>query len=259
MSSKPSKPTAAGGSTDLSKLSPEARDALQHEALSNDGDRSAVAAVLRENAALSRTVKDQRARIGRMLTLCVIEALTLLVFFGAWIFFFPKYRYIPTKDNQAICQVNSQISPDIMEPDVRDFARDAVLHAYSYDYVNYRKTLNEVAGRWFTDDGQKAFWRSLDTSGNLDKVIKGRLILRSTLMNDPQVQREGRDEQLRDWWEVVVPIWISFYQNGEEQPASRQPFNAIVRVVQVPASQSNKKGILVNVINLSSFLGGSGQ
>lgn len=257
MPSKPTKPAAKSGGAD--SLSPEALDAMQQEALANDGDRSAVGALLREAADLRLTVKDQRARLARMWTVNLIMALTLLVFFGVWVFFFPKYRYIPTTDNRAICEVNSQVSPDIMEPEVTDFARDAVLHAYSYDYVNYRQTLNDVAGRWFTDDGKKAFWRSLDASQNLDKVLKGRLALRATLMNDPQLQREGKDEQLRDWWEVVVPMWISFYQNGEQQPVSRQQFNAIVRVVRVPATRLNSKGILVDRINLSSSLGGSGQ
>jgi len=257
MSSKSTKSVPKNGGGD--KLTPETRDALLQEILANDGDRSAVAAVLRENATLRLQVKDQRSRLWRVWTVNVILVLTLLVFFGAWVFLFPKYRYIPTTDNRAICEVNSQVSPDIMEPEVTDFARDAVLHAYSYDYVNYRQSLNDVANRWFTDPGKKAFWKSLDDSQNLDKVLKGRLTLRATLMNDPQLQREGKDEQLRDWWEVVVPVWISFYQNGEQQPVSRQQFNAIVRVVRVPATHSNSKGILVDVINLASTVGGNGQ
>ncbi len=257
MANKPKDPADKSGNG--KSASAQALEAAQQEALTHDGDRSAVAAVLRENADLRLKIKDQRSRLARMWTVNLIGGLTLFVFFGAWISFFPKYRYIPTTDNRAICEVNSQISPDIMEPEVRDFARDAILHAYSYDYVNYRQTLNDVANRWFTDAGRKAFWASLDASQNLDKVLKGRLTLRATLTNDPQLQREGKDDQLRDWWEVVVPVWISFYQNGQQQPVSRQSFNAIVRVVRVPATRLNSKGILVDRINLSSNLGGSGQ
>lgn len=252
-----SKPPGKKGERD--NLTPEERDARQQEALINDGDRSALAAVLREAAAARLVVKDQRARLGRVWTVNIILVLVLLLFFGTWLFFFPKYRYIATTDNRAICAVNSQVSPDIMDPEVTDFARAAVLHAYSYDYVNYRQTLNDVANRWFTDNGRKAFWRSLDDSQNLDKVIKGRLTLRATLSNDPQLQRTGKDAQLRDWWEVVVPIWISFYQNGEQEPVSRQQFNAVVRVVRVPATRANSKGILVDVINLAASVGGNGQ
>lgn len=254
-----SKPTGKNRKGEGDNLSAEAREALQQDALTGDGDRSAVASVLREVASTRLIVKDQRARLARVWTVNVILVLILLLFFGVWIFFFPKYRYIATTDNRAICGVNSQASPDIMEPEVTDFARDAVLHAYSYDYVNYRQTLNDVASRWFTDDGRKAFWKSLDDSQNLNKVLKGRLTLHATLSNDPQLQRTGKDAQLRDWWEVVVPIWISFYQNGEQQPVSRQQFNAVVRVVRVPATRANSKGILVDVINLAAAVGGTGQ
>jgi intracellular multiplication protein IcmL len=237
-------------------ISEEQRSDAQNSELLNDANGAAVAAVLRENAALHKTVGDQRKRLWRVWTVNLVLALTLLMCGSVWFFVFPKYRYIPTSDNRAICEVNSQYSPNIMGPEVTDFAREAVLHAYSYDYANYRQTLNDVADRWFTEDGRVQFWHSLDSSGNLDKVLKGRFILRSAIINEPQLQREGTDDKLRNWWEVVVPIWISFYQNGEQTPTSRQAFSAVVRVVQVPATATNTKGILVDVINLAPYVDG---
>jgi len=235
----------------------ESSEQARLDALTSDPDHSTVAAILRENAGTRLEIARLSKSNLRAWAACLVQAVVLLVLLTAWLFFFPKYRFIPTKDNQAICEINSQIAPDIIGPVVTDFAKDAVLHAYSYDYVNYRQTLNDVAARWFTDDGSKAFFRSLDDSGNLEKVIKGRLVLRSATLDVPQLERQGTDERFRSWWEVTVPVQIAFYANGETTPVSRQSFDAVVRVVQVPASRTNSKGISVDMINLSPTVGAS--
>ncbi|WP_240533896.1 DotI/IcmL family type IV secretion protein [Aeromonas veronii] len=114
-----------------------------------------------------------------------------------------------------------------------DYAKDAVVNAYSYDYVNYREALNATAAKWFTDDGRKAFLRSLDESGNLERVLKGRLILRAMATKVPQLEEEGR-RGLQRYWVVQVPVAIEFYSGGDQQPRTRQDFLAGVTIVQTP-------------------------
>ena len=130
---------------------------------------------------------------------------------------------------------------------------DAVIDAYTYDYINYRKSLNETAAKWFTEQGQKNFMRSLDTSGNLDQVIKDRLILYTMATKVPQLEESGRIGT-QHYWVVIVPIVIEFYAGGASDPRTRQHFLANVTIVQTPASATNLKGIAVNSISLSPYI-----
>jgi len=127
------------------------------------------------------------------------------------------------------------------------------VNAYSYDYVNYRESLNATAARWFTDNGRKAFLRSLDDSGNLERVLKGRLTLRAMATRVPQLEEEGR-HGLQRYWIVQVPIAIEFYSGGHQQPRTRQDFLAAVTIVQTPASATNLKGIAVDSISLAPYV-----
>ena len=112
-----------------------------------------------------------------------------------------------------------------------EYAKDTVVEAYTYDYVNYRAAINDVSNRRFTDAGRRRYLASLQDSGNLERVIKGRLILRTMATRTPQLEEEGR-RGLRRYWVVVVPIAIEFYSGGEGQPRSRQDFLAHVTILR---------------------------
>lgn len=220
------------------------------ERLSVDLSDNASASVIRENARLQLDNNSLKQRVLRVWAAVIILGMTLFITVGSILLWFPKYRYIPTTDNTAICEVGTEGSPRISPPTLTEFAKDAAVSAYSYDYINYREALNETAGKWFSDDGRKAYLRSLDESGNLDKVIKGRFILRTMSTNVAQLETEGM-RGLTNFWTVLVPIAIEFYSGGEIQPRTRQDFIATVTIIQVPASATNQKGIVVDSISLS--------
>jgi intracellular multiplication protein IcmL len=213
-------------------------------------DTSSSGAILREVQRLQSDNEVLKSKNLKVWSAFIVLASLLTFTIMAVVSWFPKYRYIPTLDNSGICEVNSETSTRVTPATVLDFGREAVVNAYSYDYINYRETMGEVANKWFTDNGRKAFFASLDESHNLERVIKGRLILRTMATQVAQLEEEGLKANLSKYWVIHVPIAIEFYAGGDDQPKSRQDFIAVVTVVQLKASAKNLKGIAVDSIVL---------
>lgn len=218
--------------------------------LAEDTSDGEAPAVLREVARLQIENAHLKKRNLRIWLTNGMLAVGLVVTVSGVLYGFPKYRYIATSDNQAICQVTPQSTPRVSAADVTNFAKDAVLNSYSYDYVNYRTLINEAASRWYTQNGHRAFMVGLDSSGNLERVIKGRLILRSMATQTPQLEEISPAIGTPQEWTVIVPIAIEFFQGGAETPLSRQEFRASVKVVRTQASANNLRGILVDSVVL---------
>lgn len=218
--------------------------------LAEDSSSGEAPAVLREVARLQIENSHLKKRNLRIWLTNGMLIIGLVVTVSGVLYGYPKYRYIATADNQAICQVTTQSTPRVSAADVTNFAKDAVLNSYSYDYVNYRPLINEAAARWYTQAGRRAFMVGLDASGNLERVIKGRLILRSMATQTPQLEEISPAIGTPQEWTVVVPIAIEFFQGGSETPLSRQEFRANVKVVRTQASANNLRGILVDSIVL---------
>lgn len=232
---------------DTDQKSPE--ESVRALAILSDRDTSAHAATLRENARLEQDNIYLKRQNLRVWSAAGVLSAALFVGVGAAYWWFPKYRYIVTTDNKAICEVNttdsSLVSPAILE----DFAKNAAIDSYSYDYVNYRDSINRALSKWFNQRGRKAFLKSLDDSGNIERVVKGRLIMKSFATNAPQLESEGLEGQHR-FWTVQVPLAIEFYVGGAASPSSTQDFIAEIRVMEEQASALRPNGLGVDAITL---------
>lgn len=165
---------------------------------------------------------------------------------------YPKYRYIVTTDNQKICEVptigKNTISPAALE----NFAQEALLDVYRYDYVNFESQTQQALNRFFTFNGRAAYYDSLSQSGNFEKIKANKLISKASLVRSAQIEKEqvrfGRYE-----WQIAMPIKIEFYKGSsdvsQDQVAS-QSFLAIMTVVQETASKVNPKGVAVDALVL---------
>ena len=220
------------------------------EALASDTSGGEAPAVMREVARLHQENRILKKRNVRVWTLALAMGGAFGLALAAALFLFPKYRYIPTTDNRALCSVSSDTQVRVTPAALTEYAKDAVVESYTYDYVNYRSAINDVATKRYTDSGRKQYLASLQDSGNLERVIKGRLILRTMATRTPQVEEEGR-RGARRYWGVMVPVAIEFYSGGEGQPRSRQDFMAHVTILEQEASAVNLKGIAVDSLVLS--------
>lgn len=218
--------------------------------IATDPTEGEAAAVIREVARLHQENQTLKKRNIRIWTLCGLMGASFTVALASAVFLFPKYRYIPTTDNRALCSVSSDAQVRVSSAGLAQFAKDAVVEAYTYDYVNYKTLVNDISMKWFTDSGRKQYFKSLQESGNLDRVVKGRLILKTMATQTPQIEEEGRRGNVR-YWVVLVPVSIEFYSGGEAQPRSKQHFMAYVTILEQEATAVNLKGIAVDSLVLA--------
>jgi len=227
----------------------QASESAKLESLLNDPSLSPHASVLREMARLqldNTHLKQKNLKVWSLVGF-LLAALALLIYSMFWVF--PKYRYAATRDNKAICEIGTQLESIVTPSTLEDFAKEAAVAAYTYDYVNYRSVIQAATGKYFSAAGRKAYLRSLDDSGNLERVIKGHLIMKAFSTTGPQLESEGM-EGADKVWIVNVPIAIEFYVGGAPAPSNTQDFLAEVKVKQDQATAANLKGISVDSIVL---------
>lgn len=233
----------------------EAAEEAKLLALLDDPTPGAHAAVIREVTGLrldNKRLKRQNLRIWSAFGGVVLVA---GISIGAFFVWFPKYRYVATTDNKAVCDVATQADAPVRPATLEDFAKEAAINSYTYDYVNYRSIINDATNTYFNERGRKAFLKSLDDSGNLERVVKGRLIMKTFATNSPQLENEGREGKAR-YWIVHVPMAIEFYVGGNQTPSNTQDFRAEVKVMQEQASAVNPKGLAVDSIVLKPITRG---
>lgn len=211
---------------------------------------SASGGLIREYARLQLDYANQKKRA----TMAWIAAVFLTICLGitVWsvMFLFPKYRYIPVSNAGAVCEVAAEDSPRVTPIMVIEWAKNTALASYTYDYVNWRETLEAVGNSWYTEKGKRAFRSALASSRNLDRVIQGRYIIRAAVIRNPVIVESHPDS-----WIVDVPISIEFHTGAQQQAQSRQTFAARVTVVRVPATAGNLRGLATENLSLAPFTG----
>jgi intracellular multiplication protein IcmL len=221
------------------------------DAILQDPTPGDAASVIREAKRLEVEVMALRGQIKRAWTTTALLAFVLTCFVFGGLFFFPKYRYIPTLDNAAICSVSTDEAPRVPPEIVRQYAVDGVVSSYSFNFVNWREAINDACNRWFTVAGCRSYQNELQNSGNREKVIKNRLTLRVMATHVPQLESMNAPGiGIQRSWQVLVPIMIEFYDGATDGPKIAQHFIAIVEIVEVIPSALNVKGIAINSIVL---------
>lgn len=220
------------------------------ESISAQIEDSAGGGVIRECARLNLECASLRKRVLRSVAANVILAACLGSM--SWIFFttYPKYRYIPVTNAGAICEVATENNPRVTPAHVMDWAVNTAVQSYSFSYVDWRDTIERVGNTWYTPTGKVAFRRAMTESSNLERIKKGRYIVRATVARTPILKTSKADS-----WVVEVPLLLDFFTGDSNNPSKSQKYLADVTVVRVPVTSSNLRGIATEsiVIRTSHF------
>ncbi|MCL2875787.1 MAG: DotI/IcmL family type IV secretion protein [Betaproteobacteria bacterium] len=238
-------------STEELFTSPDGSPAGLGEIIESDQTTEGEAAsTLRENISLRKTLDHLRATHRRLWSAVAVQGVLLLFLSVGVVAVYPKYSYIATLDNQAVCEVSTEANPRVTPEVLTEFAKDATVDLYTYSFVDWREKINASVNKWMTDDGRLGFFEGLDSTGNLERVKKGRLILKAASRGVPQLEETGFDGATH-FWIVRVPITLEFYTGQTDKAARTQNYIAAVKIAEVPPTARNVKGIAVKQIVLA--------
>lgn len=208
----------------------------------------AILTVHKENLRLDQNLYHARKKILLIAFLAggsIIANIVLLLGF----FQYPKYKTIQTIDNSRICEFTPEKNPLLSHASIEDFAKNAVLAAYSYDYVNYSDMLHAATVKYFTQDGKELFNRALNNSGFVNHILANKLSIKAVVLSAPKLEYQGVDKFNNIYWIVRTPVKIDFYA-GSAMPKASERYVAQIRVVQTKRDAYNPRGIGVKTLTL---------
>ncbi len=172
------------------------------------------------------------------LVIALIEALVI----GALINRKPETRYFAT-ENGRITPLRPLNEPLLNSRQVLQFAQEASVAAYTFDFVNYRQQLTKI-NEYFTKDGYREYVDALSRS-NLDVVLKKKYIVSAVASGAPVISREGVRQGVYAW-EVQLPMSVTYQSSAE---MANQKFVVKLLLVRMP-SHENPNGVGVHQIIL---------
>lgn len=210
--------------------------------------KMATFAVFKDNVQSIKDVKSYRKALVK--SLIVNALLTVLVCLMLFAFtYYPKTKYIPTKDNTAICEVYPEDNPNITDSSISEFAKDGILNLYTFDYINYEQQMNSVLERYFTPQGRAATSRAMGEANLTSYAQENALTFRASAINAVRIEKTGTDKNGRVYWIVRFPMVLDIYSGGL-RPIDTQRHLVTVRVSADTASVSNPRGLGITSVTL---------
>lgn len=128
---------------------------------------------------------------------------------------------------------------------VSNWAIDAVTSAYSFDFTDFDKQVQE-AGYYFTSDGFQSYKDALTINGVRQSVIDKKLQVSIVPMQDPVFVNMGSFGGT-EFWRIRIPVLISAFGGKEPQT---QKMQVEILVLRVPSYQ-NHKGLAIAQFNMT--------
>ncbi len=171
-----------------------------------------------EDALVAVTLRNNYYRDGqrKLITMTLISALTnvaLVMMLGYIVSHPPEPRYFATSINGRITPLFALNAPNQSDSAVLQWANQAAIAAFSYNFVNYRSELQASSG-FFTAEGWTQFLDALQQSNNLEAVKAKKLIVSAVATRAPIILQKGILNG-RYAWRIQMPLLVT-YQSASE-------------------------------------------
>lgn len=185
-----------------------------------------------------------------LLLLGIVVALCGVVFYQ--LTHVPPNQYFATSADGRITKLHPLSVPVVSTSALLQWANQAAVAAYTYNFVDYRKQLQD-ASEYFTPKGWKNFEAALRSSRNLETVLARKLVVNAVATGAPVVLNQGVIRG-RYAWKVQIPLLVS-YQSAStmfQQPMivtmiiSRVPMLDVpkgIAIAQFIAAQQSKSAV----------------
>ncbi len=162
----------------------------------------------------------------------------------------PAPKYFATSINGRIIPLFPLNEPNQSDSAVLQWANQAAIAAFTYNFVNYRTELQASSG-FFTSDGWSQFLTALEQSNNLDAVKAKKLIVSAVATRAPIILQKGILNGSYAW-RVQMPILVT-YQSASE--FSQQNNVVTMLITRVPTLNS-PRGIGISQFVVGPASGG---
>jgi intracellular multiplication protein IcmL len=177
----------------------------------------------------------------RKVMLAVLVAILVNVVLGGLLVYIishpPEPRYFATSINGRITPLFPLDQPNQSDSAVLQWANQAAIAAFTYNFVNYRDELQASSG-FFTAEGWDQFLSALQQSNNLDAVKAKKLIVSAVATRAPVILQKGILNGSYSW-RVQMPILVT-YQSASE---FTQQNNVVTMLITRVSTLNSPRGI----------------
>ena len=162
----------------------------------------------------------------------------------------PAPKYFATSISGRITPLFPLDEPNQSDSAVLQWANQAAIAAFTYNFVNYRDELQASSG-FFTADGWTQFLNALQQSNNLDAVKAKKLIVSAVATRAPIILQKGLLNGVYSW-RVQMPILVT-YQSASE---FSQQNNVVTMLINRVSTLNSPRGIGISQFVVGPASGG---
>lgn len=165
--------------------------------------------------------------MNRYLVLPLLSLLSASTVFAAQIQI-PSYTHENNPSCSCSCENRIIFRHDkITFKSLTAWAKEAAVMSLSYGFGNYETALKK-ASQYYTEQGWNEFTEALRASGNLDIIVRDRLLVKAIPAGQPRVIKQ-KVVNGQPVWEIELPVLLK-YENAEQ--TIREPMKVSMTVVQ---------------------------
>jgi intracellular multiplication protein IcmL len=195
-----------------------------------------------EDALTAVTLRNNFYRDGqrKLVVILLVSMLANAVFAFLLVYIMmhpPEPKYFATSINGRITPLFALNQPNQSDSAVLQWANQAAIAAFSYNFVNYRSELQAASG-FFTEEGWSQFLSALQDSNNLDAVKAKKLVVSAVATRAPIILQKGILNG-NYAWRVQMPILVT-YQSASE---FSQQNNVVTMLITRVSTLNTPRGI----------------
>ncbi|MCD6055972.1 MAG: protein IcmL (DotI) [Gammaproteobacteria bacterium] len=126
----------------------------------------------------------------------------------------PVPTYFATNAAGGLTELVPLNRPNMSTATIVQWATNAAVAAYTFDFNGYRRQLSETQAQYFTPDGWTSFLKALDTSNILKAVIQDKLIVSAAVTQAPVVKASGIVHG-KYTWVIQMPMVVTYQSSAQ--------------------------------------------
>ncbi|HGU7200604.1 TPA: type IVB secretion system apparatus protein IcmL/DotI [Legionella pneumophila] len=194
--------------------------------------------------------KDSQRKVILALLIAIVVNVVLASLVVYMITHPPAPKYFATSINGRITPLFPLDEPNQSDSAVLQWANQAAIAAFTYNFVNYRDELQASSG-FFTPEGWDQFLGALEQSNNLDAVKAKKLVVSAVATRAPIILQKGVLNG-RYSWRVQMPILVT-YQSASE---FTQQNNVVTMLITRVSTLNSPRGIGISQFVVGPASGG---